>query len=183
MKNSMIAVAVAGLASVATAQTTITIDLSGLESWDFFGSTFNTILTEQIGAGSTITGIGFDVSIDTVSPSYLEEAIISFSNTSGSDGIDLTPGLGDNFAGSASYSSGGLVDLSDVDGLGTDLRFDVDADGLLVIELWEDYDDEEAAVDATYGAGSYVTIEYIPAPASAALLGLGGFVATRRRRA
>ena len=57
--------------------------------------------------------------------------------------------------------------------------FFVGGDGLLRIEFWEDFVDFKGA-DGFYG--STLTIHYIPAPASLALLGLGGLVGIRRRR-
>jgi hypothetical protein len=41
----------------------------------------------------------------------------------------------------------------------------------------------EANIIGGLGSGNYLGLVWIPTPASAALLGLGGFAATRRRRA
>ena len=57
------------------------------------------------------------------------------------------------------------------------------ADGMLDIEFYEtEWNDNSAAVDSFYEAGSSITLTYTPAPSALAVLGLGGLVAGRRRR-
>ncbi|CAN0594277.1 unnamed protein product, partial [Laminaria digitata] len=61
----------------------------------------------------------------------------------------------------------------------------VGADGILDINFFESFDDVAGEIDATYLAGSTITIVgqgIVPAPASLALIGLGGLAAGRRRR-
>jgi hypothetical protein len=56
----------------------------------------------------------------------------------------------------------------------------VSSDGLVFLTLYDSFVDD--TIDHVYGAGSTVTVTFIPAPGAAALLGLGGLVAVRRRR-
>ncbi len=153
---------------------TMTIDLSGVNNWDLQGGALNETISAMVAADAHIIGLGWDVNIASFGASWLSEAVMDLGGA-----VFLTPGLGDDFAGSASYSSGGILDL-----VGTGLDFVLAADGLLNIEFFESFDDVSSAIDSTYGAGSSITIQYtaIPAPGALAMLGLGGIVAGRRRR-
>jgi uncharacterized protein (TIGR03382 family) len=65
----------------------------------------------------------------------------------------------------------------------SEMSFSIDTtDGLVLLTLWEAFDDSAISPDSIFGAGSTITVSFIPAPGAAALLGLGGLVATRRRR-
>ena len=111
-------------------------------------------------------------------------AVIAFENTAQTAGVFLTPGIGNDFAGTASFSSGGIIDLATVLP-STPLDFFLDADGVLRIELFESFDDDfgTGAIDAIYGNGSQVQVQYvIPAPGALALLGVAGLAGARRRR-
>lgn len=161
---------------------TLTIDIANTGSWDFEGAPGNTntpwgdIDWANCSCDVRITGIGWDVNISTFGDSWLSEATMRFE-----DALYLTVGAGDDFAGSASYSSGGILDLTS---LTTPLDFFLSADNILDIEFFESFDDVENAIDAIYGAGSTLTIQYelVPAPGALAILGLSGLVASRRRR-
>jgi hypothetical protein len=160
-------------AAPAGAFATITIDLSGANSWDLEFDADNESMSQFILSGGHITGIGWDVNVATVGASWLSEAVMRFNND-----LYLTVGIGDDFAGSSSYSSGGVFDL-----VGTGLDFFLAGDGLLNIEFFEGFDDVAGAIDATFGQGSSLQIQYeVPAPSALAMLGLGGLVAGRRRR-
>ena len=158
----------------AGATATMTIDLSGVNSWDAQFAAVNESMSVAIGANAHIVGIGWDVSLSSVGASWLSEAVMDFNGA-----LFLTVGNGDDFAGTASYSSGGIFDLA-----GTGLDFVLAGDGLLNIEFFESFDDVSGAIDGTFGAGSSIQVQYavIPAPSAMALLGLGGIVAGRRRR-
>lgn len=166
----------------AGALATITIDLSGAASNDPLGAAINERFDQNIFAGAHIVGIGFDVSLSTVGASWLSEAVIAFENTSLSGGVFLTPAIGNDAPGSGSFSSGGIIDLATVLP-STPLDFFLDADGILLIELFDSFDDNPGSADAIYGAGSSIQVQYVvPAPGALAVLGLGGLVAGRRRR-
>ena len=160
-----------------TATSSMTIDISGIDSWDAQLAAGNTILDVFVSDAAVITGISWNVNLTTYNGSWASEAVLGFEGQ-----INLTPGSADGFSVSnANYNSGGVVDISDA-GLP---NITVGADGLLTIEFFESFDDAAGAADATWLAGSSITIvgqNIVPAPASLALLGLGGIAAGRRRR-
>jgi len=160
-----------------TATSSLTLDISGFNSWDLQGAAVNETLSAFIGVGAMVTGISWDVNLSTFNGSWASEAILGFEGQ-----INLTPGIGDDFqVTGANYNSGGVVDLSDA---GVP-NITVGPDGILDIEFFESFDDVAGEVDGTWLAGSSVTIvgqNIVPAPGALAVLGLGGLVAGRRRR-
>jgi hypothetical protein len=92
--------------------------------------------------------------------------------------IFVTPGIGSDFAGTSSFSSGGLIDL-----VGSGLDFFLGGDGVLNIEFFESFDDVDGAIDATFLPGSKLYLQFfVPSPGAPFIFGLGALVATRRRR-
>ncbi|MFI4896372.1 MAG: PEP-CTERM sorting domain-containing protein [Phycisphaerales bacterium JB059] len=174
-----------------TAQTsragfTRTVALDQVAVWDGLGSANNVVMTIDMAAlfglasGSAIdlNGIGWDVTVSTFGASWLSEATMYFDNQTQDSGagIFLSVGAGNDFAGTANFTSGGIVKLVDA-GL-PDL---VLADGMLRIEFWDSFDDITDEIDAIMD-GSITLQSSVPAPSGVALLGLGGLVAARRRR-
>lgn len=175
------------LVPMATAVTSF--DVSGIFSYDPLGDPLNERFTLALGSGAHITGIGWDVTLFAVAPSWLSEMVVAFGPTSDPYFVFLTPGIADIFPGTRSYSSGGIVDL-----IGLGLDFFLDADGLLQLEFFEDFDDYLNDWDGIWDSGT-IDIEYstgddpdpVPAPGALALLlagaGLLGFAGLRRRAA
>jgi len=167
--------------SPAGAVATITLDISGIQTFDEQGNTsFNTFLFPNIGANAQVIGLGWDVSqtagIDTNGFSWLSEMTIAFGGTSG-PAVFLAPS-GTSGPGTESNSSGGILDL-----VGLTLDFFVDADGILVMEFFEGFVDEAGVAEGIFNSGSTIQVQYVvPAPGALAMLGLGGLVAGRRRR-
>lgn len=137
--------------------TTLVLDISGEDSWDALNDSSNTVLLVPLGAGASMTGIGWDVNLTTVGGSWRSEARFYFD---GSDqdltGLFLTPGFADSSSGSGSYSSGGPLDLTD-NGI-PDIP--ILGDGNLWIQLNESFDDVNDAIDANWTANSTLTIVY-----------------------
>ncbi len=167
-----------------------TIDITGYNSWDGLHAPPNEILQELLGAGAIMTGIGWDVTITTQGGSWLSEAVTYFDGQDLDDsGLFLTPGVGDGFPGTASYSSGGILDLTDV----MIPNIPIGDDGTLYLEFFESFDDAADAIDATYDPTSTYDIAYIagaPVPTvptaamillAVALVGLGSLLLRRRQ--
>jgi MYXO-CTERM domain-containing protein len=165
---------------------TRTVALDQVAVWDGLGSPNNVVMTIDMAAlfglasGSAIdlNGIGWDVTVSTFGASWLSEATMYFDNQTQDSGagIFLSVGAGSDVAGTANFTSGGIVKLVDA-GL-PDL---VLADGMLRIEFWDSFDDITNEIDAIMD-GSITLQSSVPAPSGVALLGLGGLVAARRRR-
>ncbi len=171
---------VSGHSAPAGAIATMTIDISGVESWDALGGA-NTVLNFNIGANAHVIGFGFDATIVTQGGSWISEARIALTDSGFTTGV-LFGLSGTNSPGTEVVSSGGIMDLATVNPT-VPLDFFVDADGIARVEFYESWDDDAGVVDAVYGAGSQIQIQYIiPAPGALAMLGLGGLVAGRRRR-
>ncbi len=153
------------------------IDIGGLSTGG--DSIPDVVLTNFIGANAHVTGMGFDVTLETFGSSWADEAVIAMGNTA-APFVFVTPGANTSapLAAPTAYSSGGITDL-----IGLTLDFTVGADGMLVTTLFESFDDGIPAPDGMWLAGSTVTIEYfVPAPGCLALLSLAGLAMPRRRR-
>ena len=188
MKKFLALAAVAAFVTAASAVdgTVVNYDISGAESWDDYGDSDNMVLVIDTaamlglptGTQTEFHGIGWDVTIATVGGSWLSEAKMYFDDNIAPDGtgLFLTPGAGDNNAGTATYTSGGVVDLSD-NGI-SDLIL---PDGMLRLEFYESYNDYVDSIDANYLQGSTLQFDLVPEPAGLVLLGLGAVALLRRR--
>jgi hypothetical protein len=169
----------AQVAAGPNATTDFVFDVSGILSFDGPGAALNIIRTLNIGPETKVVGIGWDVTLFADSPSYLSELVVRFGSSSVWD-LNLTPGVGDDFPGTASYSSGGVVDL-----VGLALNFAVGADGVLRMEFYESVDDFAGDFDGEWLSGA-LTIRTMPIPEPGTyammLLGLGAVGAMARRR-
>lgn len=117
-----------------------------IESWDAIDDTDNIVMSLNIGAGNELTGVAFDVQIETIAPSWLSEAAVLFSDSTGSadpNGINLTPGVGNDAPGTMDFSSGGVIDFA------TNMLPNIvaGADGILRLEFFETFDDTADAID------------------------------------
>jgi len=171
-----------GTTGVAAAVATITLDLSGLTSWDLLGDADNLVMIVDGGPFAEfahVIGVGWDVSIETFGGSWLSETTIAVENSDQSSSFFVGPGSGIDTSGTQSFSSGGLISL-----ISEGLDFHLNEDGDFRIELFETFDDNPDEIDAEFLAGSSIQIQYtiVPAPGAMALLGLGGLVSVRRRR-
>jgi hypothetical protein len=180
MKTTLIALA--GLATAASAQTVI--DLSGM---NVDGAAPTVFTVDQTDHGA-MTTLDFDITVDAGGAggnlSWGSEVFIGlrhvpsgYTFTADGNDIDLSDdGPNDLIFGWGNsggvFSFQGSVDMS---GQGPNDTF-----GTWEITLIDQFDD--FGIDHSYLQGSTITINKVPAPAGLAILGLGGLAATRRRR-
>ncbi len=148
------------------------VDLTGLASMDGQGEGTNVVLMVDLGVpNAEVTGISWELGYEPISPSWTSEPHLTYGDSAGSNAYDWDMG-----------DWGGTNNSDPVFLAGSDTTsFFVGGDGMLRIELWEDFNDFAGAPDGFYTQGG-VNVTFTPAPASLALLGMGGLVATRRRR-
>ncbi|MBL8888079.1 MAG: PEP-CTERM sorting domain-containing protein [Phycisphaerales bacterium] len=173
--------AFAGLAVAASAANAaiFNVTLNNVDSNDPYGSPLNVVQTINTAiANGQVVSIGWDVTLYADAPSWLSELTVAFEDSSQAAGVFLAPGNGDDFSGTGSYSSGGLIDL-----VGLGLDFSLGADGLLRLEFFEGFDDFPSDWDGIWISGTLsIEVLDVPAPSAFALLGIAGFAAGRRRR-
>lgn len=152
--------------------------LSDVGSWDLEGDPDNVVFVFDMGGPATIHGIGWDVTITALGSSWRSEAYVNFGPLGGTPGLYLRPGVADSSPGTGTYSSGGIIDLTD-----NGIPDVVIANGLMRLEFFESFDDVANAMDGFWHAGSVLTLDMtiVPAPGALALLGLGGLAIRRRR--
>jgi hypothetical protein len=169
------------VASAAPIVDILNVDVAGIESVDVYGDPDNTTLSHFLPANAHITGIGWNTTQQSFAPSWLSEMVVSFESSTAFS-VPLTPGVGDDFTGSRSYSTGGVVDL-----VGLGLDFFLDADGILLMQFYESFNDTALVADGVFTAGT-ITVRYeyeaasVPEPLSLTLVGIGLLGAVNRRR-
>ncbi|MBI5708157.1 MAG: PEP-CTERM sorting domain-containing protein [Armatimonadetes bacterium] len=170
---------------------TVGLTISGdMPSMDGYGDSDNMVFGIDMNAvfsgygnyqNFVLTGLGWDVTLTATAPSWLSELAAAFESSSQADGVYLRPGAGNNFGGTGSYSSGGIVDL-----VGPGLTVVLDADNILRLEFYESFNDFADAQDGFWHDGSRLDLQFnadlVPEPASMAVLGLGALALIRRRK-
>lgn len=191
--KTIIASAVVALsAGSALAYEDIKFNLVNVPSWDGLGdpnnadavADLNLALGRPSGSPVTVIGVGWEVELRTNGVSFLSEPALRFDDADapGSPTLFyLTPGAGDFFPGTKSYSSSGVIDLSSV--FLPDL---VLSQGNLALEFFEQFDDFSNEIDAYWNGSVVVRVagEAVPLPSGAVmgLAGLGACACVRRRR-
>ena len=162
----------------------LVVNVAGIESYGDYGDAANTVLTFNVGANVTITGISYSVNVTAFTPSWLSELTLAIEDSSQASGVFFSPGFADDSPGTGSYT-----DSADLVALGLD--FQVGADGILRLEFFEGFDDFTGADGIwNFGTITFTTDAVdpptgdVPEPASGLLMGAGlaviGYSARRR---
>ena len=189
---SFVAICLLVIASAAQAQLTgfMDIDISGLPTGgaDPFN---NEVLLVDLGTGgqdAVVNGVGHDVTITAHDPSWLSHVAFEFTDSLLTKNPAGFPGFGgDDFSGTASYSSDGIEDISMLPIPGTtetvDLSFTAPG-GILALTLFEWTDDLSVAPDGFWDTPSTITVRYsyVPESGSIWLIGVGSLVLVGQRR-
>ena len=94
-----------------TSRGMLSVDVSGIHSWDDWFYPLNEELFPQVDPNAHIIGLGWDVTITTKPWALLTDVRVLFIGVETANMFSLAPGMDDDFGGTASYSSGGIVDL------------------------------------------------------------------------
>jgi len=137
----------------------LVINIAGTASWDSLNDPDNIRILQPLGNGAIMTGIGWDVTVTTAGASWQSEARMYFDGMDlDGSGLFLAPGIGVNTSGTGTFSSGGVIDLSD----NAIPDIPILSDGLLHIQFYESFDDANNVIDANWVSGT-LTIRYTPA--------------------
>lgn len=173
--------ALLGWASAANAAF-IDVDLSGWESWDFYGAAGNTTTVISLPTGTGIIGAQYiDLEFEALGQSWASELVLSINDSASAlsfwdstvAGMPSSPGVFGPVSGAFA-----------VPGLFSSGPFTLTT-GALHIEAYETFNDLPGA-DTLIRAGTLrIEIDAVPAPATLALFGIGllGFGWSLRRRA
>jgi hypothetical protein len=168
------------LEPIAQSSTTVSFDVSGVFSNDGYGSLINEVYFLDVGAFSSIDSVSWEVVLFADAPSWLSEMQVDFSSSDFFGGVTLTPGDGVDSPGTQAFSSGGMVNLAELN-----LSFTVGSDGLLRLEFWESVVDYPGEYDGFWESGTLTFgVTPIPEPSTYGLMALGllGVVAAAGRR-
>lgn len=160
----------------------VSFDVAGIQSMEGWNNAANEVFSLDIGAGTRVVSVGWDVDVTAYSPSWLSELTVDFTDTLITTGVSLKVGVNDTMSGNMAYASGGQVDL-----IGLGLDFTVGTDGKLRLEFSEGFNDFVGAADGMWNSGTLTFgIAPIPEPGTYGLMALGLLAvsaAARRRSA
>ncbi len=161
------------------------IDVSGIASIDARNSANNVVIFFDIGAFNWITGIGWDVSLQTVLPTSRFDHFAMIANHMGGGsggGFGFFPGAENTGSGGPTRfsSDGQIFEFAD---FGISPLF-AGPDGLIRFEFFETVDDGVNLTDGFWSSGTiYIqTASPVPAPPISAMLVVAAACGCARRR-
>ena len=162
---------------------TLTVNVAGIPSQGEFGDAGNTVMNFNVGAGTQILSVDWDITLTANDPSWLSEMQLVFTDSGIPTGVIFTPGLDMDEPGMAHLT--GTLDL-----VAEDLSFAVGADGVLRLEFVEAFTDDGVNPNGVWNSGTltfHTMTAAVPEPSSYGLMALGlaalGVVARRRKTA
>ena len=136
MQKTVTVLAALAMASGALAQ--VNVNISGVESRDGQGAAVNVVMLVNLGTpNAEVLFVGWDLSFTPNAPSWTSEPHMTFGDSAGSNAYDWDMG---NWGG---VNNSNPLALNGQDAT----SFFVGGDGLLRIELWEDFVDFSKSVD------------------------------------
>lgn len=156
---------------------TLDVDLAGFSADGGFAAP-TTLVTVNLGAGSTVTGYEYiGLTFESFAPSWLSEFVISVEDANFSGYLDVAPGIDTDAPGVFGPVTGTWGDPSNSDGDAF-----VTSTGNVNVYVYELFNDSGVNPDATVSSG-ILRIHYaaVPEPTSIAALGLAGAMFRRRR--
>ncbi|AKS43326.1 choice-of-anchor J domain-containing protein [Wenzhouxiangella marina] len=121
-----------------------TLSVNGVEVFEGLGTPTNSSVTLNIGAGNSVIGVGYEVTIEAFSPSWLSESRMAILSNAGDPlglGAEIQPSDTDG-SGVETLSSGGVV------ALGSPVA--ANGAGEIYIEWFEDFNDTTPAPDSAW---------------------------------
>ena len=152
------------------------LDVTGMQSLGGYGDPANSVQQVFVGPNLTVSEITWDsVRYESFDPSYQSEVIFSFSNSDGSEFWE--------FNVAAANEPGVYMGSGDVDDmlLRSGGPFQLGSDGILRLEVFEAYPDQEVLVDASITGGTF-NVTAVPEPSAFLALFPAACWAYRRTR-
>ncbi len=141
------------------------MDVAGMEAVGNIGDSGNSVRYINMTPFATVHSISWqDVTVESFDPSWLSEVVFSFSDSTGANFWEFSI-VSINESGT--HTSSGVVNAGSA--LVSGGPFQLQADGLLRLEVFDLYTDIDGAADAVISAGTF-NVSVVPEPGSIALL-------------